>query len=216
MLPKKYEHIESDNEPQDLSKDLEETNVFSNEYFYKTTLVELSLNGLDLAFRKVFLNVCNHVVRFIYFRELATDIFADTFTKFRRNTFIENISKSYRSYFYTSFRYQCYSVITHNFNCKSSLKNIYIALQTFKILHFNEFPKKLDLSILNFLQQAIKIFPLNRFEGQKYIKVAVKFEITLGGFAKLFSRVLSIIRKELNSEWLPITFPFFISKPIHA
>ena len=163
MLPKKHEHIESDNEPQDLSKDLKERNVFSNECFYKTTLVELSLNGLDLAFRKVFLNVCNHVVRFIYFRELATDIFVDSFTKFRRNTFFKNISKSYRSYFYTSFRYQCYSVITHNFNCKSSLKNIYIALQPFKILHFNEFPKKLDLSILNFPQQARKMWLLDKF-----------------------------------------------------
>jgi RNA polymerase sigma-70 factor (ECF subfamily) len=218
MLHKKQENTKLEKERLGFSKDSEETKVISDEYFIERSFIESPQKGFELLFRKYYTNLCNHALRFVYSKEAAEDIVAEVFTNFWQNKAYKNISKSYRSYLYTSVRFRAYNTIKFEINRKSSFENNFcdlelkhtLVLQPDEILHFHELTKKLDFVIQHLPQQSRKAFQLSRLESKKYTEVANEMNITVSAVERLISRALSTIRKELKSEWLFSSLLFFL------
>ena len=203
-----------------IAKTSEESKTVSDEYFIEKSFLTSPKLGFDLLFRKYYINLCNHAIRFVYSKELAEDIVAEVFTNFWQNKVYENINTSYRSYLYTAVRFRSYNAIKLEINRNKSFEeesidfkvyeNSNSALQPDQILLFNELTKKLDFAIQNLPQQAKKAFQLNRLEGKKYAEVAIELQITVSAVERLISRSLSKLREELKSQWIISGIIFFI------
>lgn len=203
-----------------LLKVSEETRSISDEYFIEKSFLSSPKLGFDLLFRKYYINLCNHAIRFVYSKELAEDIVADVFTNFWQNKVYENISTSYRSYLYTAVRFRSYNAIKIEINRNKSFEegsidfkvyeNSRSEMQPDQILLFNELTKKLDFAIQNLPHQAKRAFQLNRLEGKKYSEVAIELQITVSAVEKLISRSLSKLREELKSHWVVSGILFFV------
>lgn len=193
-------------------KTTEESKTVSDEYFIEKSFLTSPKLGFDLLFRKYYINLCNHAIRFVYSKELAEDIVAEVFTNFWQNKVYENINTSYRSYLYTAVRFRSYNAIKIEINRNKSFEeetldfkvyeNSNSALQPDQILLYNELTKKLDFAIQNLPQQAKRAFQLNRLEGKKYAEVAIELQITVSAVERLISRSLSKLREELKSQWI--------------
>ena len=201
------------------SKDLLETKVFSDEYFIKTCFVNSPKEGFELLFRKYYTNLCNHVIRYVYSKEIAEDIVAEVFTNFWNNKIHENITTSFRSYLYISVKNRANNYIKFELNRNTNLDNCTVeiqnnntvpVLQPDEITHFHELSQKLDIAIQHLPQQARRAFQLNRLEGKKYSEVASEMELTVSAVERLISRALVKIREEVKSQYILTIFFFYI------
>jgi len=203
-----------------LFKTSEESKTISDEFFIVKSFLSSPKQGFDLLFRKYYVNLCNHAIRFVYSKELAEDIVAEVFTNFWQNKVYENISTSYRSYLYTAVRFRSYNAIKIEINRSKSFEEGSIDFKVYEIsraemqpdqiLLFNELTKKLDFAIQNLPHQAKRAFQLNRLEGKKYSEVAIELQISVSAVEKLISRSLSKLREELKYQWVVSGILLFI------
>ncbi len=220
MIQENRRESQKTNKVLHLLKVSEETRSISDEYFIEKSFLSSPKLGFDLLFRKYYINLCNHAIRFVYSKELAEDIVADVFTNFWQNKVYENISTSYRSYLYTAVRFRSYNAIKIEINRNKSFEegsinfkvyeNSRSEMQPDQILLFNELTKKLDFAIQNLPHQAKRAFQLNRLEGKKYSEVAIELQITVSAVEKLISRSLFKLREELKSHWVVSGILFFV------
>lgn len=205
--------------PINISRDLTETKVFSDEYFIKTCFANSPKEGFELLFRKYYTNLCNHAIRYVYSKEIAEDIVAEVFTNFWNNKIHENITTSFRSYLYISVKNRANNYIKLELNRNTNVDTYTIDVQTSntipvlqpdEITHFHELSQKLDIAIQHLPQQARRAFQLNRLEGKKYSEVASEMQLTVSAVERLISRALAKIREELKSHYLLNLFLFCI------
>ncbi|MEZ0484643.1 RNA polymerase sigma-70 factor [Fibrella aquatica] len=197
------------------SGEVNETKIFSDEYFIKNCFVSSPREGFELLFRKYYGNLCNHAIRFVYSREMAEDIVAEVFANFWNNEAHRHITGSFRSYLYIAVRNRAYTCIkqelSRNTNLDSTAEDAHqytmsTVLQPDEITHFHELSHKLDIAIQHLPQQSRKAFQLNRLDGKKYSEVASEMGLTVSAVERLISRALAKIRAEIRIEYFVFIF----------
>jgi RNA polymerase sigma-70 factor (family 1) len=167
---------------------------------------------LRSQFRRYYVNLCNHAIRFVHSREVAEDIVSEIFTVFWQNQTYLQVNTSFRAYLYKSVRHRAYNYL------KRQMKYTYSAEETVQpsdslnpdeALQYTELHQKIEHIIGHLPPQCRRAYLLKRVEGKKYDEIAQELKISAKAVEALVSRALTRLRKELAPHWVLFIFLIF-------
>ena len=179
--------------------------VTDDERILRSTFQENPKKGCELLFRRYYVNLCNHAVRFVHSKEIAEDIVSEVFTDFWQNGIFEQITTSYRAYLYKSVRHRSYNYLKWQLNKTVPLESeeFSIVSQTLSpddILQYSELHQRVELIIQKLPPQCRRAYLLKKVEGKKYDEIASELGISVKAVEALVSRGLARLRKELSEN----------------
>ena len=163
--------------------------------------------GCELLFRRYYVNLCNHAIRFVHSREVAEDIVSEIFTVFWQNQIFKQVSTSYRAYLYQSVRNRSFNYLKGQMKFSHAAEDF---VQTSdspspdEALQYTELHQKIENVIRDLPPQCRKAYLLKRVEGKKYSEIAEELKISAKAVEALVSRALNRLRKELSAHWILI------------
>jgi RNA polymerase sigma-70 factor (family 1) len=182
----------------------EEAIVTNDELLLRKEFETNPYKGCELLFRRYYVNLCSHAVRFVHSKEVAEDIVSEIFTVFWQNQTYLHVTTSYRAYLYKSVRTRAYNYL------KFQLKFTYSpddttqssdSLNPDEVLQFTELHQKIDNIIRDLPPQCRRAYILKRIEGKKYHEIAEELKISAKAVEALVSRALMRLRRELSIHW---------------
>jgi RNA polymerase sigma-70 factor (family 1) len=188
--------------------------VIDDELFLRSTFQESPQKGCELLFRRYYVNLCNHAIRFVHSKEVAEDIVSEVFTNFWQNETFKQVTTSYRAYLYKSVRYRSYNYIKWQLNRTEPLDTdgYNLASQSLspdEILLFSELHRRVESIVQDLPPQCRRAYLLNKVEGKKYEEVARELGISIKAVEGLVSRGVARLRKELKDNWFLGLLVFF-------
>lgn len=201
---------------QDLNEDLpvpltlasqklpEEAIITDDEFLLRKEFESNPEKGFELLFRRYYVNLCNHAIRFVHSKEAAEDIVSEIFTVFWQNQTYLVVTASYRAYLYKSVRHRAYNLLkwhmkfTHS--AEDSLQSS-DSLNPDEELQYTELHQKIENIVMDLPPQCRKAYILKRVEGKKYHEIAAELKISTKAVEALVSRALIRLRKELSQHW---------------
>ncbi|MCF0072962.1 RNA polymerase sigma-70 factor [Dyadobacter sp. CY261] len=186
--------------------------VSDDEWLLRSQFSENPEKGCELLFRRYYVNLCNHAIRFVHSREVAEDIVSEIFTAFWQNKTFLQVNMSYRAYLYKSVRHRAYNYLKWQMRFippadapvhASDSPNPDEALQ------YSELHQRIEHIVRELPAQCRRAYLLKRVEGKKYEEVAEEMKISPKAVEALVSRALSRLRKELSAHWVLFITLFF-------
>lgn len=177
-----------------------------DEWLLRRTFKDDPEKGCALLFRRYYVNLCNHAIRFVHSKEVAEDIVSEIFASFWQNRIFEQITTSYRAYLYKSIRHRSYNYLKWQLNKTRSLESedFVVISQTRnpdELLQFSELHQRVEMIIQQLPPQCRRAYLLKRVEGKKYDEIAIELQIGSKAVEALVSRALARLRKELRDDW---------------
>ncbi|GLU52150.1 hypothetical protein Dfri01_16110 [Dyadobacter frigoris] len=163
--------------------------------------------GCELLFRRYYVNLCNHAIRFVHSREVAEDIVSEIFTVFWQNQIFKQVNTSYRAYLYQSVRNRSFNYLKGQMKFSHAAEDF---IQTSnspnpdEALQYTELHQKIENIIRDLPPQCRRAYLLKRVEGKKYSEIAEELKISSKAVEALVSRALVRLRKELSAHWILI------------
>ena len=161
--------------------------------------------GCELLFKRYYVNLCNHAIRFVHSREVAEDIVSEIFAVFWQNQTFKNINTSYRAYLYKSVRHRAYNHLKWQMKFTDSPETISWTADSQspdEALQYTELHQKIELIIKELPPQCRRAYLLKKVEGRKYDEIAAELKISNKAVEALVSRALTRLRKELSAHWI--------------
>jgi RNA polymerase sigma-70 factor (family 1) len=177
-----------------------------DERLLRITFDQDAQKGCELLFRRYYVNLCNHAIRFVHSQEIAEDIVCEVFAYFWQNRIFEQITTSYRAYLYKCIRHRSYNHLKWQLSHQVStdLNKIPVATEDGspdEILQFTELHQRVEAIIQKLPPQCRRAYLLKRVEGKKYYEIALELKISAKAVEALVSRALLRLRTELRDEW---------------
>ena len=191
--------------------------ITDDERLLRSTFQNDPQAGCALLFRRYYVNLCNHAVRFVHSKEIAEDIVSEVFAGFWQNRVFEEITTSYRAYLYKSIRHRSYNYLKWQLNRTSSLDLLDIqvispTLSPDEVLQFSELHQQIEKIIQKLPPQCRRAYLLKRVEGKKYDEIATQLQISPKAVEGLVSRALLRLRTELRHDWFLGSILFFYTQ----
>ncbi|TLV02531.1 RNA polymerase sigma-70 factor [Dyadobacter luticola] len=183
---------------------LDDTLVTDDEFLLRKEFGTNPEKGCELLFRRYYVNLCNHAVRFVHSKEVAEDIVSEIFTVFWQNQTFLHVTTSYRAYLYKSVRHRAYNYLKFQMKFSHSPEDqtkCSDSLNPDEALQFTELHQKIEHIIRELPPQCRRAYILKRVEGKKYHEIAEELKISSKAVEALVSRALIRLRKELSSHW---------------
>ncbi len=177
------------------------------EFFLRRSFDEDPQKGCELLFRMYYAALCSHAVRFVYSKEVAEDLVADTFYNFWKTRAFDSVKQSYRAYLLQSVRNRAYNYLANELKSSDSLESIpykesHFSDQPERIIHFDELQNHLQELIQRLPTQCRKVFILNRFEGVSNPHIARLMNISVRTVETHISNALGKLREGLKDHWI--------------
>ncbi|SDG48333.1 RNA polymerase sigma-70 factor, ECF subfamily [Dyadobacter soli] len=186
--------------------------VPDDEWLLRRQFAEDPEKGCELLFRRYYVNLCNHTIRFVHSREVAEDIVSEIFTTFWQNQTYRQVTTSYRAYLYKSVRHRAYNYLKWQVRFQHSAEepvHLSESPSPHEVLQYSELHQKIELIIRELPAQCRRAYILKRVEGKKYDEIAQEMKISAKAVEALVSRALSRLRKELSAHWVLFIMLFF-------
>lgn len=180
--------------------------IYADEWVLHNTFQKDPKLGCELLFRRYYVNMCSHAIRFVYSKEIAEDIVSDIFANFWQKRIFEQINTSYRAYLYKTVRHRSYNYIKWELNRTRSLdtEDQFKVCETMSpdaTLQFSELHHRIETIIQQLPPQCRRAYQLKKIEGKKYTEIAIELQISTKAVEALVSRGISKLRNELRHEW---------------
>jgi RNA polymerase sigma-70 factor (family 1) len=186
-----------------------ETFVTDDEILLRNQFEQNPEKGCALLFRRYYVNLCNHAIRFVHSREVAEDIVSEIFAAFWQNQTYLQVNTSYRAYLYKSVRHRAYNHLKWQMKFTDSPDTVVRTADyqsPDEALHYTELHQKIETVVMNLPPQCRRAYLLKRVEGKKYNEIAEELKISSKAVEALVSRALSRLRKELTVHWMLCLF----------
>lgn len=202
-------YLQKNEVPEDTAQSINnfiDTMVTDDELLLRCTFQKDPKMGCELLFRRYYMNLCNHAIRFVHSKEIAEDIVSDVFASFWQNKVYEQVTVSYRAYLYKSIRHRSYNYLKWQLSRTRLLEptDQYISSEIDspeELLQFSELHQKIETIVQQLPPQCRRAYLLKKVEGKKYSEVALEMKITQKAVEALVSRGLSRLRNELKDDW---------------
>jgi RNA polymerase sigma-70 factor (family 1) len=184
-----------------------------DERLLRETFAANAKEGCSLLFRRYYVALCNHAVRFVHSQEIAEDIVSELFEAFWHQRIFEQVKSSYRAYLYKAVRHRTYNYLRWQLEPTDPLDSMDISpvAQTVNpddALQYTELYLKVESIIQDLSPQCRKAYLLKRVEGKRYDEIAQEMQITPKAVEGLVSRALTKLRTGLKESWfLTIVIP---------
>lgn len=182
------------------------TIVTDDERLLRTTFQADPKKGCSLLFRRYYVSLCSHAIRFVHSKEIAEDIVSEVFASFWQNRVFDHVTTSYRAYLYKSITHRAYNYLKWQLNRTTPLESeeftvISPNLTPDEVLQFDELHQRVESIIQKLPPQCRRAYLLKRVEGKKYDEIAIEMQVSTKAVEALVSRALARLRNELRDEW---------------
>lgn len=199
--PKKLE-----NNDHVFNKNSQGSHLDDPEQFIRNAFQNNTEAGFELLFRRYYKVLCNHTLRFVWSKEIASDIVTEVFISLWKSGKINEIEKSYGTYLFKAVRNRSYNYLNREFNKTVPLDettNPSIDSQSpEKIILFDELQFRLEKAIDSLPTQCKKVFMLNRLDGRKNNDIAQELNISAKTVEMHLTRALKHLKSALSSYLL--------------
>lgn len=178
--------------------------LLDSEIFIRQSFEENPRKGYELLFRKYYVALCSHAVRYVYSKETAEDIVGDVFLALWKNKVHEQINTSFRSYLYAAVRNRAFNYLKWEFKNDSDIDTIpennlnQVLKDTPQtILQYDELFQKIENGITALPPQCQRVFLMSRFENRKNREIADELNIALKTVEAHLMKAIAQMRKSL-------------------
>jgi RNA polymerase sigma-70 factor (family 1) len=173
------------------------------EWIIRKTMAEVPIQGCELLFRRYYVPLCSHAVRFVYSRAIAEDLVADVFCDFWANRLFEQVATSYRAYLFRMVRNRSLNYLQRELLkypteslLEMSMENPVVYPETPSSLE--ELSQAIEQAVQHLPPQCKHVFLLSRFEGKRIQEIADQLQISPRTVETHISKALAILRQTLR------------------
>jgi RNA polymerase sigma-70 factor (family 1) len=205
MLPKVDEH----NIRNPLISALDVTNIENikggKDFFRRELMSQNPEQACNLLFKDYYQILCNHALKFVYNKMAAEDIVSSIFLEFWEKKLYQNISYSYKAYFFRAVRNRCLNYFTrelhYNLSIDIDTQDLLVLNDTPEsIMQLDELSQKIEQIIHTLPAQCQKVFIMSRLEGLKIQEIATAMQIAGKTVEAHLTKALKIVKESLNNE----------------
>lgn len=180
------------------------------ELFIRKTFERDTRLGCELLFRRYYVGLCSHAVRFVGSKAVAEDLVADVFCQFYEQQIFLTITTSYRAYLYTTVRNRAYNYVRQTFRRDVSLDEVQNQETTESqspdsITQYEELYQDVGKAIESLPVQRRRIYLMHRFEGKKYAEIAAELGLSVRTIEVQIRLASRAIQDLLKGRWLLIS-----------
>jgi RNA polymerase sigma-70 factor (ECF subfamily) len=171
--------------------------------------------AMNALFDQYYRVVCNHVVRFVYARELAEDITSEVFISFWHHRLYQSVQQSYRAYLFTAARNRALNHLRNETReerrrgTRTDLASVEqspslhdFVLSPERIVEYQEMVFGLEAAVEGLSPQCKKVFLMSRFDGLKNATIAEQLGISLKAVEAHITKGLHRLRQALGEQGL--------------
>lgn len=164
--------------------DDQDKHLSDQELFIRVTFQDNPKLGCELLFRRHYIELCSHAVRFLGSKAVAEDLVADIFCNFYEKQIFSTIETSYRAYLFKTVRNRAYNYVRQNFNRDTTLDDASLEAsheeqQPDAITQYDELYVTVERAIDSLPFQRRRVYLMNRFDGKKYAEIAQELGISV-------------------------------------
>jgi len=195
----------------------EDTTIMHDEYLIRNMFMQDPEKGCELLFRRYYVNLCNHAIRFVHSEYVAEDIVAEVFATFWQNRTFEHITASYRAYLYKSVRHRSYNYLKWDLNRTYPLEGINSEPVTqvsnpYEALQYSELHQQVERIIQELPPQCRRAYILKRVEGKTLEEIGLELQINPKSVEALITRAMARLRNGLKDNWFLYVTILFSAK----
>jgi RNA polymerase sigma-70 factor (ECF subfamily) len=162
--------------------------------------------GFELLYRRYYLPLCSHAVRFVHSKAVAEDIVSEVFCQCYARGIFERIDTSFRAYLYHSVRSRAYNYLRREMGRTTDLAGAIYRLtgdpqQPDSIIQYEELYHDLEKAINTLPLQRRKIYLMHRFENKKYAEIAAELQLATKTVEVQIRKASHFVRDLLRSKW---------------
>lgn len=174
--------------------------------FSEENIKTLDQRNFEAVFKAYFAGLTYFAQKFVYDIDTSKEIVHDVFVKLWEKRNELDLSKSLKSYLFTSVHNRCLNYIRDNkkFDKSDFSENVFNNYaENNDFLIEAEVKAKINSVMQKLPEKCRQIFEMNRFEGKKYHEIAQELDISIKTVEAQMSKALRIFREDLK-EYLPI------------
>lgn len=178
----------------------------------------LDRSSFEELFKNYFSSLCQYAFSILGDMEASRDIVQNSFLNLWKNREGIDISKSVKSYLYTSVRNLSINHIRNHKKFVNKTLDVDIFDMHMVVSHnhpfgdviSNELSDRINSVLDKLPEKSREIFQLNRYQGMKYKDISEKLEISIKTVEAHMSKVLKLLREELKDYLLTFFLVFVL------
>lgn len=208
--------------PADDSEDESLLKSSDQELFTRKTFETNPKLGCEILFRRHYVELCSHAVRFVGSKSVAEDLVADIFCQFYENQVFSTITTSYRAYLFKTVRNRAYNYIRQSFQRDVPIEEAELftsehTQQPDALTQYDELYQDVEKAIESLPIQRRRIYLMYRFEGRKQAEIASELGLSVRTIEVQIRLANQTIRQMLKSRWFimlsGMVFHYFLGFP---
>lgn len=166
----------------------------------------LNKASFEDLFKQHYAALCRYAVGIIGDADQSEDVVQQSFVKMWNKRAEMDLSRSLKSYLYTSVRNSCINYLRDKKKFKSELLDIDIyasgmesgSTDALENMQAGELKEKIQKALAALPEKSREVFVMSRIEQMKYREIAEKLGVTQKTVEAHMSRALKILREELS------------------
>ncbi|MBC7922303.1 MAG: RNA polymerase sigma-70 factor [Ferruginibacter sp.] len=196
--PSPFQRTESPSPAEQLNSD--------TELFIRRAFESDARLGSELLFRRYYVPLCSHAVRFVGAKAIAEDLVSDVFCQFYAEQIFQTITSSYRAYLYKTVRHRAFNYLRQTCRRNTGLDEAQYHLtaetqQPDAITHYEELYQDVERAIQTLPVQRRRIYLMHRFEGKKYAQIANELGLSVRTVEVQIRQASHYLRNLLKDKW---------------
>ncbi|WP_461076155.1 RNA polymerase sigma-70 factor [Spirosoma flavus] len=184
-----------------------ESSASDTELFIRQAFQTDARLGCELLFRRYYVPLCSHAVRFVGSKAIGEDLVADVFEQFYSKQIFQTITSSYKAYLYKTVRHRAYNYLRQTLRRDTDLEmaqyqDVAETQQPDAITHYEELYQDVEQALQTLPLQRRRIYLLHRFEGKKYAEIADELGLSVRTVEVQIRQASHQLRNLLKDKWL--------------
>lgn len=193
--------------PENTMGEKEKSLFDDDELFLKKAIEEDYEKGVELLYKRYFLPLCSHAVKYVISKTIAEDLVSEVFFEMYRKKIFVGIKSSFRFYLFRSVRNRSFNYLKSEIKKNEPFEEMrdysFSEEETPEsISQFEEMYQDLQVALNALPISRRKIYMMNKFDGKNNKDIASELNLSVRTVEVQLYRSNKMIRSILKEKWL--------------